>query len=55
MLGEAIVITGVFAGFRAMFATHVGPVFVDGAFIIRHQKIAPTVDHDVPVFSVDIK
>jgi len=35
MLGEAVVIAGVFAGFRAVLATHVRPVFIDGTFVVR--------------------
>lgn len=55
MLGKSVVITSVFAGFGAMFATHVRSMLVDSALIVRHQKIAPVVDHDIPVFSVYIK
>ena len=36
VFGEAVIVAGVFAGLGAVFPTHIGPVFVDGTFIVRH-------------------
>ena len=54
VLGEAIIVTGELAIFRAVLPAHIRPVVINCALIFRRQEIAAGVDHDVPGFPVDV-
>ena len=55
MLGEPVILSGVFTGFDTVLLANVRSGFVNAAFVIRRQELTNGIDHDVPAFTVNIK
>jgi hypothetical protein len=54
MLREAVLVPGILAVLSAVFPAHMGPVFINGTFVVRCQKMTLGVDHDVPILAINI-